>query len=53
MPPTSAAIRYQKQQIKSNNAGGGESGMSGFIQPQTDQYASIYAPLHLQRLGVS
>lgn len=54
MPQLVAAIQdTQKQQIKSNNAGGGESGMSGFIQPQTDQYASIYAPLHLQRLGVS
>ena len=55
MPQLVAAIQdTQKQQIKSNNnAGGGESGMSGFMQPQTDQYASIYAPLHLQRLGVS
>ena len=55
MPQLVAAIQdTQKQQIKSNNnAGGGESGMSGFMQPQTDQFASIYAPLHLQRLGVS
>ena len=55
MPQLVAAIQdTQKQQIKSNNnTGGGESGMSGFMQPQTDQFASIYAPLHLQRLGVS
>ena len=55
MPQLVAAIQdNQKQQIKSNNnAGGRESGMSGFMQPQTDHYASIYAPLHLQRLGVS
>ena len=55
MPQLVAAIQdNQKQQMKSNNnTGGRESGMSGFMQPQTDQYASIYAPLHLQRLGVS
>ena len=54
MPQLVAAMQdTKKQQIKSNNAGGRESGMSGFMQPQTDHYASIYAPLHLQRLGVS
>ena len=39
----------------SNNSQGEvvKSGLSGFVQPQTDQHASLYAPLHLQRLGVS
>ena len=29
------------------------NGMSGFVQSATDPAASVYAPLHLQRLGVS
>ena len=32
---------------------GDSMGGSGFIQPQTDPYASIYAPLHLSRLGTA
>ena len=34
---------------KSGDSGGG----SNFMQPQTDPYASIYAPLHLSRLGTA
>ena len=32
---------------------GESSGGSNFMQPQTDPYASIYAPLHLSRLGTA
>ena len=32
---------------------GDSSGGSNFMQPQTDPYASIYAPLHLSRLGTA
>ena len=37
----------------SDKSGDSMGGGSGFIQPQTDPYASIYAPLHLSRLGTA
>ena len=33
--------------------GGGMTGLSGSVQPATDNATAAYAMLHLQRLGVS
>lgn len=46
----------QSMNKSGSNNGQGEvvkSSLAASLQPQTDQYASVYAPLHLQRLGVS
>ena len=48
-----SAIQSMNRPMSNGSGEVTKSGMSGFVQPQTDQHASVYAPLHLQRLGVS
>ena len=53
------ALQTMQTTQKSGSAGNGGSdssdvtGAGGTMQPQTDPYASLYAPLHLSRLGTA
>ena len=55
MPQVLKALQTSSAGGNAGNGGSdkGESIGGGSLQPQTDPYASIYAPLHLSRLGTA
>ena len=55
MPELFAAMQQMKaaNNAQNNSSGGGNVGVGGTMQPATDPFASIYAPLHLSRLGAN
>lgn len=55
MPELFAAMQQMKaaNNAQNNSSGGGNLGVGGTMQPATDPFASIYAPLHLSRLGAN
>lgn len=54
MPELFAAMQQMKAANNAqNNSGGGNLGIGGAMQPATDPFASVYAPLHLSRLGAN
>jgi len=55
MPEMFAAMQQMRaaNNAQNNNNGGGNLGIGGAMQPATDPFASVYAPLHLSRLGAN
>lgn len=55
MPDLFAAMQQLKasNNTQRNNSGGGNLGVGGSMQPAVDPFASVYAPLHLSRLGAN